>query len=226
MFQEQTRSQRICFAWLPTLPSMARHGRQLPSPARGWRQRWPPAGAPQGVGSSGARDAGYRSWLWACWNPASTDWKLFPADGCLAAGTERRPAAFHMAEAGGQGGGTPGREVMGCPMPGMCSSASTVCVTFPQLGPSQRPQTIHGYWDTLPARPVLPLPTGQSQLCQPQQEVCIPLHPLLDSEPIKPWSTAGLGPTHLRGAAGGSVPSDCSHHTVNPPGSSHRPPAL
>lgn len=65
------------------------------------------AGALGGVGSSGALDVGYRRWPRACWSPASPDWKLLPADGCLAAGTERGPEAFQMAEAGRTGWGHP-----------------------------------------------------------------------------------------------------------------------
>lgn len=88
---------------------MAAAPRPQHSPARGRRERWPRAGAAgaagalQGVGSWGARDAGHRSWQRACWSPASPDWKLLPDDGCLAAGMAQGLEAFQMAEGGGWG---------------------------------------------------------------------------------------------------------------------------
>lgn len=90
--------------WPAAQPGTGMEGALAPS-----REAWAAggAGALRGVGSSGALDAGYRSWPWACWSPASPDWKLLPADGCLAAGTERGPEAFQMAEAGRTGRGQP-----------------------------------------------------------------------------------------------------------------------
>lgn len=61
------------------------------------RGRWPRAGALE------AWEARER-WPWACWSPASPEWKLLPAAG---SGHRWAPEALHMAQAGRTGWGHP-----------------------------------------------------------------------------------------------------------------------
>lgn len=59
--------------------------------------RGSPEGARRSVGSRREPDTGSWGWPQACWSPASTGWKLSPADGRTAAGTERGPGTFGVA---------------------------------------------------------------------------------------------------------------------------------
>lgn len=192
-FRERTLSQRICFAWLRTLPSTARQGRQLPRPARGRGQRWPPAGAPRGVGSPGARDAdtgagcgpagalpaqtGSCSQLMAAWQRAGSEDRLR----CI---WPRR-----------EGGGTPGGEVTGCPVPGMRSSASTlgdIPTARPFAVPSDPPWMLE-----YPACPSCASPPSRAMPTLPATaggHVLPFICSWTDSEPINPSSRTRLGP--------------------------------
>lgn len=138
-------------AW-PAAPGQQR------SPAQGWRDGWPRAGQP---GLSEAWEARER-WQWACWSWASPDWKLQPADGCLAAGTKRGAEAFQRAEAGRVGWG------------------------HPQLGRGELSHTgkvllhTHTAGDSLTAQP-FPVPPDPPELSG---------HPACAPQTLRPWTEA------------------------------------
>lgn len=163
----------------------------------------------RGVGSWGALDVGYRSWQRACWSPASPDWKPLPADGCLAAGTERGPEAFQMTEVRKMGWGYPrsgGSKMHLCP-----HTAGDSSTAWPFPVPPNPPQML-GHPAGPPGASPKPVQLEGPQLCWPQT-----MHSCLSRQRTDKRAEEGrIGPQRIRRAREeGSVPSDRSHHAVS-----------